>query len=224
MSSQAAELARRLARDAEAVCRHYLSNGRRQGCYWLVGDVANTPGRSLFVRLTGPESGKGAAGKWTDAATAEHGDLLDLIGLSMGLDRLRDVLDEARAFLNLPQSPPDLARPAPAPTGSPEPARRLFAMSRPLRGTIAEKYLRKRGITALHETAALRFHPPLLLPARRRRADRGLAGAHRSSHRPRRHAHRRASDLARPVGQQQGSRRQAEAGDGTSAWARSPIR
>ena len=33
MSSQAAELARRLARDAEAVCRHYLSNGRRQGRY-----------------------------------------------------------------------------------------------------------------------------------------------------------------------------------------------
>jgi hypothetical protein len=66
MSSQATELARRLARDAEAVCRHYLSNGCRQGRYWLVGDVTNTPGRSLFVRLTGPESGKGAAGKWTD--------------------------------------------------------------------------------------------------------------------------------------------------------------
>jgi len=66
VSSQAADLARRLARDAEAVCRHYLSNGRRYGRYWLVGDVANTPGRSLFVRLTGPESGKGAAGKWTD--------------------------------------------------------------------------------------------------------------------------------------------------------------
>ena len=66
MLSQAAELAHRLARDAEAVCRHYLSNGRREGCYWLVGDVRNTPGRSLFVRLKGPESGKGAAGKWTD--------------------------------------------------------------------------------------------------------------------------------------------------------------
>jgi hypothetical protein len=66
MRSQAAELARRLARDAEAVCRHYLSNGRRRGRYWLVGDVANTPGRSLFVRLSGPESGKGAAGKWTE--------------------------------------------------------------------------------------------------------------------------------------------------------------
>ncbi len=66
MSSQAAELAHRLARRAEAVCRHYLSNGRREGSYWLVGDAANTPGRSLFVRLKGPDSGKGAAGKWTE--------------------------------------------------------------------------------------------------------------------------------------------------------------
>ena len=66
MSSQAAHLARCLARDAEVVCRHYLSNGRRRGRYWIVGDVANTPGRSLYVRLTGPDSGKGAAGKWTE--------------------------------------------------------------------------------------------------------------------------------------------------------------
>jgi predicted RNA methylase len=63
MSSQAADLAHRLARDAEAVCRHYLSNGRREGRCWLVGDVRNTPGRSLFVRLNGPDTGKGAAGK-----------------------------------------------------------------------------------------------------------------------------------------------------------------
>ena len=66
MSSDVAELAHRLARDAEAVCRRYLSNGRREGRYWLVGDVANTKGRSLFVRLRGPVSGKGAAGKWTE--------------------------------------------------------------------------------------------------------------------------------------------------------------
>ncbi|GLI95257.1 hypothetical protein LMG27198_42490 [Methylocystis echinoides] len=65
-SSVASELSRRLAQDAEAVCRYYLSNGRRHGRYWIVGDVRNTPGRSLFVRLTGPESGKGAAGHWTD--------------------------------------------------------------------------------------------------------------------------------------------------------------
>ena len=66
MALDAAELAHRLARDAEAVCRHYLFNGRREGRYWLVGDVRNAPGRSLFVRLKGPESGKGAAGKWTE--------------------------------------------------------------------------------------------------------------------------------------------------------------
>jgi hypothetical protein len=66
MSSHAADLAHRLARNAEAVCRHYLSNGHREGRYWLIGDVTNTPGRSLFVRLSGPDSGKGAAGKWTD--------------------------------------------------------------------------------------------------------------------------------------------------------------
>ena len=162
MSSQAADLARCLARDAEAVCRRYLSNGRRQGRYWVVGDVANTLGRSLFVRLTGPDSGKGAAGKWTDAATGQHGDLLDLIALNRGLERLRDVLDEARSFLNLPrpEPPPDRYRRQPsAPMGSPESARRLFAMAQAISGTIAEAYLRNRGITALHDAAALRFHP-----------------------------------------------------------------
>ena len=85
MSRDASELARRLARDAEAVCRHYLSNGRRRGRYWTVGDVRNTPGRSRFVRLSGPESGRGAAGHWTDAASAEYGDLLDVIRESCGL-------------------------------------------------------------------------------------------------------------------------------------------
>jgi plasmid stabilization system protein ParE/TM2 domain-containing membrane protein YozV len=161
MSSQAGDLARRLARDAEAVCRHYLSNGRREGHYWLAGDVSNTPGRSLYVRLTGPEYGRGAAGKWTDAATGEHGDLLDLIAMNRGLDRLRDVLDEARSFLALPRTASKLGsfRRATVPGGSPESARRLFAISRPVSGTLAEAYLRKRGITALHGTGALRFHP-----------------------------------------------------------------
>ena len=54
MDSAAAEIARRLSREAEAVCRHYLSNGRRQGRYWIVGDIENTPGSSLYVRLAGP--------------------------------------------------------------------------------------------------------------------------------------------------------------------------
>ena len=96
----ASELAHRLGREAEAVCRYYLSNGRKQGNYWQVGDVRNTPGRSMFVRLTGSESGKGAAGKWTDASTGEHGDLLDVIGESLGLIDFADIAEEARRFLS----------------------------------------------------------------------------------------------------------------------------
>lgn len=159
MSPQLHELTCRLAENAEAVCRHYLSNGRRVGGYWIVGDVRNTPGRSMFVRLNGYRSGRRAPGKWTDAATGEHGDLLDLIRESCGLVDFHDVLAEARHFLSLPEPTVRAVAMPSAPLGSPESARRLFAMSTPIPGTIAETYLRKRGITALGDTGALRFHP-----------------------------------------------------------------
>jgi phage/plasmid primase-like uncharacterized protein len=160
MQGPAHELAGRLARDAEAVCRHYLSNGRRNGRYWCVGDVDNTPGRSLFVRLTGPDSGKGAAGQWSDAATGEHGDLLDLIAANRKLASLSDTLEEARSFLRLPRA--DAVRghaSKSAPQGSPEAARRLWAIARPIRGALAETYLRSRAIVDVRNLAALRFHP-----------------------------------------------------------------
>ena len=149
MSRDASELAHRLAREAEAVCRHYLSNGKREGRYWLVGDVHNTPGRSMFVRLH--DLPKGPAGKWTDAATGEHGDLLDVIRESLGLRDFREVAEEARRFLNLPRAEPQpvlkSVRP-PAVAGSPEAARRLFAMSQPIEGTVVETYLHRRGISS----------------------------------------------------------------------------
>ena len=163
MPHDASELARRLARDAEAVCCHYLSNGRRQGRYWTVGDVRNTPGRSMFVRLSGPESGPGAAGRWTDAAAATYGDLLDVIREALGLVDFKDVAAEARAFLAMPHPEPEpqalargsgRARPA-----SPEAARRLIDMSRPIAGTLVERYLRCRAITVIAGTGLLRFHP-----------------------------------------------------------------
>ncbi|WP_454645388.1 DUF7146 domain-containing protein [Bradyrhizobium liaoningense] len=162
MPRDASELARRLAREAEAVCRHYLSNGRRQGRYWTVGDVRNTPGRSMFVRLSGPDSGPGAAGHWTDAASAKHGDLLDVIRESCGLVDFRDVADEARRFLSLPgavtRGIPKPAR-SPVPAGSPEAAQRLFAMSQPIRRTLVETYLHRRGIAHVHHGGSLRYHP-----------------------------------------------------------------
>ena len=156
----ASDLAHRLGQQAEAVCRHYLSSGHREGRYWLVGDVRNTPGRSMYVRLK--DSPKGVAGKWTDAATGEHGDLLDVIRESCGLIDFKDVADEARTFLSVPPPEPEpyaRARRSPAPHGSPEAARRLLAISQPITGTLVEAYLRKRGITDLRGAGNLRFHP-----------------------------------------------------------------
>jgi hypothetical protein len=160
--SPAGDLSQRLAQNVEAVCRTYLSNGRRAGGYWVVGDAENHPGSSLFVRLHGPDSGKGAAGKWTDAATGDHGDLLDLIARNRHLDRLRDVLEEARSFLSLPHPAPEPSahvRRGPAPQGSAESARRLFAASRSLRGTLADAYLQGRCLQEVTTLPALRFHP-----------------------------------------------------------------
>ena len=93
----------------------------------------------------------------------ERGDLLDVIRASCGLIDFKDVADEARSFLSLPhpQSEPSERkyRSASAPVGSLEAARWLFAMALPISRTLVESYLRKRGITALHETGSLRFHP-----------------------------------------------------------------
>jgi hypothetical protein len=105
MAGIASDLSRQLARNAEAVCRHYLAAGHREGRYWIAGDIQGSKGRSLYVRLKGGEHGKGAPGKWTDAATGEHGDLLDLIGLHFG-HCLLSSHSRARFRTSIPTSPP----------------------------------------------------------------------------------------------------------------------
>lgn len=159
MAQDASNLAARLADEAEAVCRHYLSNGAREGRYWRVGDVRNTPGRSMFVRILPDGEGR-ASGRWTDAASGEHGDLLDVIRESCGLTAFKDIAEEARRFLALPRpEPPPRAGRVRAPSASRDAAQRLFAASRSISGTLAEIYLKSRGITPGADAAALRFHP-----------------------------------------------------------------
>ena len=160
MTASASGLAQSLSRHAEAVCRHYLSNGRRSGGYWIVGDVRNAPGASTFVRLKNGGFGKGVAGKWSDGANAEHGDLLDVIRETLGLTRFRDVADEARRFLNMPRPAPEKSiSPSNAPARTSSSAKRLLALCRPIDGSLAETYLRRRGVTAFGGTESLRFHP-----------------------------------------------------------------
>lgn len=162
--SPAGDLAAQLADRVEAVCRHYLSNGRRSGGYWIVGDTGNSRGRSLFVRLNGPTSGKGARGKWQDAANDEHGDLLDLIAAREGHRTLAETLVEARRFLGQPELKHDdgYAREQRGKPGSDTSfiARRIWSEGLPLAGTLAEVYLSARGLTPPYPVD-LRFHPSL---------------------------------------------------------------
>jgi len=151
--SPAAAIAAALGQRAEDVCRRYLPHGRRQGRYWVAGDLDGARGRSLFVRLHGP----GMPGKWTDAAEGSHGDLLDLIRHRTNAPTLRAALAEARAFLALTASP---ATGDAGDYDATEAARRLWRRCRPVDGTHAETYLRARGL-ARCRFPALRFHPEL---------------------------------------------------------------
>ena len=149
----ATAVAAALGARAEEVCRRYLPHGRKSGRYWTAGDIRGARGRSLFVRLAPP----GVPGKWTDAATGEHGDLLDLIRIASGTGSMRAALAEARGFLSLPTMS--------APTGPDvydrtEAARRLWQRCRAIGGTHAEAYLHARAIHRCR-FPALRFHPAL---------------------------------------------------------------
>ena len=225
MPRDASELAHRLAREAEAVCRHYLSNGRREGRYWLVGDVRNTPGRSMFVRLRGVAEGAGRQ-----------------------MDRRRD-----RRARRLARRHPRKLRPSRFPrcrrrgATLPEPAS-LGS------GAIAESCtcsgadgIAGGGTAAVRHVAADRtdrrgnvfaqsrhygfarrrraaLSSALLLSPRRGRADRDLAGDDRPRHRSRRPDHRRTSDLARLRQAWQGADRHAATRDGRPARQRGPLR
>ena len=153
MPDTVSDLARRLAENAEAVCRHYLSNGRRQGRYWLVGDVHNTPGRSLYVRLRGPSCGQG---RRRQMDRRRHGRARRPARPDRCVPRLAQrprPLDEARRFLGLVQGRagpplPGARRLAARPRGACSPWRK------PIAGTLAETYLRERGIIGLQAMAA----------------------------------------------------------------------
>ena len=173
MEHPASAIARDLAGQAERLCRRYLSNGRREGNYWLVGDVRNTPGRSLYVRLRETPDGSGRAGKWTDAQSGEHGDLLDIVRASTPGGTLAEALAEARDFLSLPDTSASRGRErdCKVPRGSPDAARRLLAICRPIIGTPVEIYLAGRAIPRMLGLEALRFHPRCWY--RRSQDDRG---------------------------------------------------
>jgi hypothetical protein len=155
----ARDLADRLGREAEAVCRHYLPKGYRSGGYWRIGDAYGTPGRSTFIRLHSTPDGR-RAGRWQDAATGEYGDLLDIIRLALPSGTFADAVAEAKRFVggesdwiayDTPIARPRRRDPVIA-------AKRLFGQGTSIEHTLAADYLRGRGIDPLVATG-LRFSP-----------------------------------------------------------------
>ena len=199
-----------LAQRAEAVCRQYLPNGKKQGRYWCAGDARGAKGRSLFVRLSPP----GTPGKWTDAATGEHGDLLDLVRLATGSASLRETLAEARRFLAQPAAAPGSTdRDAYDRTAA---ACNLWDRCGPIDGTHAEAYLKARAIHRCR-FPALRFHPALpyrpdaggwrrfpALVGAVTGDDGALAGVHRTWLDPRRPAKARVARPRKALGRVHG--------------------
>ncbi len=155
------EIAAALAARAADVCRYYLRGGVRAGAYWQAGDITGAAGQSLYVHLSGPR-----AGRWRDAATGDHGDLLDLIRLNGNHASLGPALREARAFLG---GRYDIPEPAPseraastrrARAADPERIERFLASAGPVRpDNAAGRHLAGRGLSPELAAETLLHHP-----------------------------------------------------------------
>lgn len=132
----AGELARVLARDAERVCRHLLPNGKKQGAEWCVGDTQGGDGQSCKVHLIGDK-----AGLWSDFATGQSGDLLDLWTANQGVT-LADAIRQAKSFAGIAEA--DDIRIKSKQHRRPEPPRKARS-AQPDSPVMA--YLKSRGLT-----------------------------------------------------------------------------
>lgn len=81
------ELKNQARHSVPQICMELLPEGKAEGGCWKVGSVSGEKGRSLSVFLNGDN-----AGKWTDFATGEHGDVIDLVQLSQRLN-LNDAME-----------------------------------------------------------------------------------------------------------------------------------
>jgi len=70
---QAKEVSQQLAQRAEDIARRLYPDGKRHGSEWCVGSIDGEEGKSLKIHLKGNK-----AGVWSDFATGDGGDLLDL--------------------------------------------------------------------------------------------------------------------------------------------------
>jgi len=107
----AKDVARLLAQNVDKAVAYLLPNGKRSGHEWCVGSIRGEPGESLKVCLSGEKTGV-----WSDFATKDAGDLLNLWAATRAVE-LKDAILEAKSWLGistqefLPQRRKEWARP-----------------------------------------------------------------------------------------------------------------
>lgn len=176
------EIEQRLRENAESIGRELLSGAHKDGAFLKAGSVMGEAGDSLALYLQGPK-----AGTWRDYAGTDHGDMLDLIQATQGLDKggavawAKDRLGIVDAWTPKAARPDAaaMARKAEelaamqrqrAEAEATDKAARirgakslyLKAASRPIAGTPVEAYLNGRAIDLGGAPAwpgCLRFHP-----------------------------------------------------------------
>ncbi len=105
---------RGLAERALDVAQMLLPAGRKEANEWRVGSLDGERGKSLGVHLAGAK-----AGVWTDFASGQGGDLIDLWMAVKGLS-LTEALGEARGYLGISRPEP-YRDPKPSYTRPPKP-------------------------------------------------------------------------------------------------------
>ena len=91
----AKEVSRQLAQRTEDVTKYLLPQGKKIGSEWCVGSLVGEPGQSLKIHLAGEKSGV-----WSDFATGEKGDLLDLWGRVLNTS-LSEAIKDSSIYLGI---------------------------------------------------------------------------------------------------------------------------
>lgn len=90
------EISRMLADRAPALCSALFPDGHREGQEWRIGSLGGEPGQSLGVHLEGRR-----AGVWSDFASGERGDALDLVAQVLFRGDKGEAVKWARGWLGI---------------------------------------------------------------------------------------------------------------------------
>lgn len=160
------EIVRRLADSAPALARELFPAGVREGAEYRIGSLAGDKGRSMAIHLGGAR-----AGVWSDFASGEAGDALDLVALTLFAGDKAKAIKWARSWLGMDDGAPARLVRNRRPEKKKQDGNNLLAVFRiwnsatwSIKGTVAERYLQGRSIDLGHlgrQPSSLRFHPKL---------------------------------------------------------------